>query len=95
MMIDVKELRIGNLVNSLGIDYDAGENKIHDPEEDEIVAVDLDVIKDCIGQPNHYAAISLTPEWLEKCGFKETSRSKYFNEIDWYGPNDMIIQSNG
>lgn len=68
-MIDPKEIRLGNLIINCGIDYDAGGNKVRDREEDEIITVDIDTIKDCIAYSAHYDGIPLTPEWLERCRF--------------------------
>lgn len=79
-MIKANELRIGNLVCHLGIDYDQGGNKFHDPDGDvecEIEAISKEYIElKEIGSGVYLEAMTidncgfvpLTPEWLVRCG---------------------------
>lgn len=90
-MVKVNELRIGNLVINPGIDYDQGENKYHDPDGDVVCAVEAfskeyielkEVVSGVFLEEKHIdqcLPIPLSPEWLERCGFKikhETSEEE-------------------
>lgn len=91
-MIKVNELRIGNLIVDMCIEYDQLGQPYHCPDGDLQKTVDIEILQDVSAYPDRYGPIKLTPEWLERMGFREGSTSKYCNEIDFYGPNDMIIQ---
>lgn len=71
-MIQATELRIGNIINEIGIDYDAGGNKFVDRSSIDIIKVLPETIRIiAMGGPDAelYEPIPLTPEILEKCGF--------------------------
>jgi hypothetical protein len=67
-MIKANELRIGNKIVSMGIDYDQGENKFHDPDGGEIITVDINNFTTIVENQSGYSPIPLTPEWLKRCG---------------------------
>jgi hypothetical protein len=78
------ELRIGNLVYQNGIDYDAGDNKFHDPDGDEIIEVcrlNSNMINS-LGEED-CSPIPLTEEWLLKFGFEAQN--------GWY----VLLRSSG
>lgn len=73
-MINARELRIGNLVYSkTSIGYDpAGVIKVRQIKEDGINPWQ-DMGASGIGKCEDIEPISLTPDWLERFGFKEES----------------------
>lgn len=69
--MNIRELRIGNLIIQEGFDYDSGGNKIGDPEGDEVITVNSAVVFDIENDSTGYKGVSLTEEWLLKFGFKD------------------------
>jgi len=64
-----QELRLGNYINEIGVDFDYNGNKIDDGTF-EVIKVDIDVLKDILEcWEVYYKPIPLTKEWLIKLGF--------------------------
>lgn len=81
------ELRIGNRIISLGIDYDSGGNKNLDPEGDEEIVIDIETLALVEKDPTGYAPIPLTEEWLLRMGFRSTVVAHY---VAWAFLNDTF-----
>lgn len=69
-MIKASELRIGNWIMLLGVDYQH-DNKFPDPEGNEPIQVTVDVLKEVERSEADYGPIPITQELLKKCGFRK------------------------
>ncbi len=86
-MINVKELRIGNWVNFDSVGNDVVETiDFNDEDPDKTDTYFTHVIDG--SKPNETHPIQLTPEILEKCGFKPDSTMLSFQHPDPKNPQD-------
>lgn len=85
-MIKLKDLRPGNLVKYTGKPYSSY------PLVDGIVEVE-EVLRDGVNrsqgdltlyESENLKGISLSPEWLERCGFEKDTRNVWLRRIDEY-----------
>jgi hypothetical protein len=81
------ELRIGNLINSLGWDENSNGDIVADPDGDEIIKVDLQIlsyIENPKGHITKHDFIPLTEEWLFEFGFQKIGS-------EWVKQGDFAI----
>lgn len=79
--MEAKDLRIGNYIVQEGYDEDSGGNLFHDPEGDEVITVDLNVLKFIIdpkGTIGEYRPIPINKEWLYELCFNNSEMKVYF-----------------
>lgn len=70
--MEIKKLRIGNTIMALGWDENSGGQIVGDPEGNEVVKVDMEILNS-IHKGNDitiYEPIRLNEEWIKKLGFK-------------------------
>lgn len=84
-MIQANELRLGNFIYKIGLDYVMG-NPIADYNDKEVVEVDLDVIENVLKFNNTtdyelYEPIPLTEEYLLRFGFEKTMEWTYSKKL--------------
>ena len=78
------ELRIGNFVTLI--------SDIPDPMTEHLIQVDIKHLIDIVEFPDLYNPIQLTPDWLEKFGFKHN----YITAIDKNDNNiEIVFDGNG
>jgi len=87
--LKAQEFRIGNYVNSIGIDYIEG-NPFPDRNDITIVKVDIEILQNIQNFNNTtefglYEPIPLTEEILLKCGFKKR------NDCEGYWLNGILF----
>jgi hypothetical protein len=91
------DLRIGNYVTRLGWDEDSGGNIFGDPEGDEIVIVDVDILKAIIENRSleKYEPIPLTEQWLidvkDNFDFFEIREKSYRGKYIFINIQDIIL----
>lgn len=88
-MIAANELRIGNWLLELGWDEDAGGNIVADTEGNAFVNIDINFfqyIANSSSNITQYEGIPLTPEILEKAGFKKDN----IDELDGYSSEGRL-----
>lgn len=87
-MIPVNELRLGNFVN-LSSGYIAGNQKVYSIGKDGINRwSDMGASGEC--KPEDIDPIPITPEILEKCGFKKTSEFHPEGPIYSFGEHNRV-----
>ena len=70
--MEITKLRIGNAIMSLGWDENSGGQIVGDPEGNEVVRVDIEILNS-ISKGNDitiYEPIPLNEEWIKKLGFQ-------------------------